>query len=189
MTGEAISGSVEGGDGIHMDAEPQSGGGGGPSQCTCPYCNRSFGLSEQGEPVLGSPDLRISCYCSKCDYRWNSLVEEPKRCPNCGSYHWKETKLNLDCKRCGHAWVSRRGVPPLRCPKCRSLHWNRPRIIPGTTPAFTAKEIREQYRVRAEIAIRRCADGERLYDVCKEMDVAVIEIAMALTEMGMEYRV
>ncbi len=188
MTGEAVNRIAEG-DEVFSNAELRMGGGARPSLCTCPYCNRSFGLSDDGEPIPESPEQKISCYCSKCDYRWNSLVEEPKRCPNCGSYHWKEMKLSLECTRCGHAWVSRRGVPPLRCPKCRSLYWNRPRIVPGAMPVYTAKEIKKQYLERAEVAIRRCSEGEGLYDVCNELDVAVIEIALAIVENGKEYRV
>lgn len=159
------------------------------SQCTCPYCNRSFELNDDVLFVAEVPEQKIACYCTRCDYRWNSIVDIPKRCPNCGSYHWREFSRDLDCKRCGYQWVSRKDVSPLRCPKCRSLHWNTPRVREELAPDPTSKQVKAQYCDRVDIAIKRCSEGEGLYDVCLELDVAVLDIAKAVLDKGIQYRV
>lgn len=188
VTGFAMDRSAKNYDGIDSVAESPAEEKGPMAQCTCPYCNRTFGLSEDGEPVIDIPDNRIARYCTKCDYRWNSQVEDPKRCPNCGSYHWRDERLTLDCKRCGHIWESRRGTPPIRCPRCRSVYWDRPRYVPKKVD-FTTMTARERYLYNVDEAVRRCSEGESLYDVCGELDVAVLEVAMNLREKGKRYRI
>lgn len=33
----------------------------------------------------------------------------------------------LECKRCGHDWISKLGRDPHFCPLCKNPNWNRPR--------------------------------------------------------------
>ena len=179
------------------------------SQCTCPYCNRSFGLSASGQPVveppeepceelsieaaeevLGSPSVgKYWCSCSKCDYSWESQIRDPKRCPNCGSYHWKNGSVTLDCKRCGHVWGCRKSTPPLRCPKCRSVYWDKPKPEPKKAQRMVERSAKGQYDDRTEEAVTRCIGGESLYDVCVEMDVSVLEVAMIIKGRGENFSV
>lgn len=62
--------------------------------------------------------------CVRCGYEWGSTSEDPRRCPNCGTYHWNEAPRTYGCLRCGHSWTAKREWPPKRCPKCRSISWN-----------------------------------------------------------------
>ncbi len=187
MSGGAEARITEEGERFICDAGNGSGEERVASQCTCPYCNRSFGLSDGGKPIIEPPDTRIACYCTKCDYRWNSQVEEPKRCPSCGSYRWKSSNLILDCKRCGHMWESRKSTRPLRCPKCRSVYWDKPRVVPDTGSEKAAKDNIMRYEDRLQIALSRCTAGEGLYDVCKELDVSILEVALALRKSGLDF--
>ena len=36
------------------------------------------------------------CKCTKCSYEWKSRKEEPKQCPMCKSYKWREEKKGDD---------------------------------------------------------------------------------------------
>ena len=33
--------------------------------------------------------------CSKCKHEWLSRVEDPKQCPRCKRYDWKEKKKEV----------------------------------------------------------------------------------------------
>jgi predicted Zn-ribbon and HTH transcriptional regulator len=33
---------------------------------------------------------------------------------------------NLQCKRCGHAWLPRQLKAPAMCPRCKSRYWDKP---------------------------------------------------------------
>ena len=35
---------------------------------------------------------QIIYICQRCQFRWNPKVKEPKVCPKCKSYKWKEEK-------------------------------------------------------------------------------------------------
>ncbi len=169
-------------------------------QCTCPYCSRSFNLSESGYPVIELPEEApeelleeamggpsegryVRC-CSKCDYTWESQIRDPKRCPNCGSYHWKKGAIILDCKRCEHVWGCRKSTLPLRCPKCRSVYWDKPKPVPKKAQQMVKRNAKGQYDDRTEEAVRRCIEGESLYDVCVETDVSVLEVALIIKGRG-----
>ncbi len=204
MAGQAV-GRIAG-EGERFARNAGAGGGGSMiSQCTCPYCNRSFGFSEDGKPVIEPPEEpraevaevtleqisggKYSCYCSKCEYSWESQIRSPKRCPNCGSYHWEKGVVNLECQRCGHTWGCRKSTLPLRCPKCRSVYWNKPRPVPKKAQRIVAHSAKGQYDDRTEEAVRRCIEGESLVDVCVEMDVAVLEVAMIIKGRGESFSV
>ena len=67
--------------------------------------------------------------CRRCGFVWRNKVEDPKKCPRCFSTKWNEMTFKLQCKRCGHKWMSTnpegsKGVKV--CPVCKSPNWNEP---------------------------------------------------------------
>lgn len=70
----------------------------------------------------------IELNCKRCGYTWEPRISNPKRCPRCQCYEWKENykipKIpNSICKQCGHRWFSRTDNPK-KCPRCQSYKWN-----------------------------------------------------------------
>lgn len=61
--------------------------------------------------------------CGRCGHVWNSLKDQPVRCPSCGTYHWSGVSHTNSCKVCGHTWFSRSTKTPLRCPRCKTRSW------------------------------------------------------------------
>jgi len=84
-------------------------------------------------------------------------------------------------------WESRKSTRPLRCPKCRSVYWDKPRVVPDTGSEKAAKDNIMRYEDRLQIALSRCTAGEGLYDVCKELDVSILEVALALRKSGLDF--
>jgi predicted Zn-ribbon and HTH transcriptional regulator len=149
-------------------------------RCTCPYCGKSFNFSDADFTEETADGQKYNCRCSKCGYSWNSQKEIPKRCPSCGSYHWEEAKVILDCKRCGYAWEARGNMNPSRCPKCRSMQWKTPPSPKQIARPVVSDAVKKEYKRRFTEAFERCSRGESVYDVCVELDVAIIEMLIAL---------
>ncbi len=162
------------------------------TRCTCPHCGRSFnycGTDFTGEAIIETfddmyEDQYFFCTCSKCGHSWNSIKEAPKRCPSCGSYRWTESKVILDCKRCGYVWEARGNMKPARCPRCRSLSWMKPNSPPQIAKGIVIDAVREDYERRFAEAMERCLQGEPVWDVCVELDVAIIEVMLTLRGYG-----
>lgn len=34
----------------------------------------------------------MECVCKRCDYRWNSKIDNPKECPKCKSHDWNRDR-------------------------------------------------------------------------------------------------
>jgi len=34
----------------------------------------------------------MKCKCLKCGFEWDSVVAQPRACPSCKSYRWKEAR-------------------------------------------------------------------------------------------------
>ena len=67
--------------------------------------------------------------CRRCGFVWRNKVDNPKKCPNCFSTKWNEMTFKLQCKRCGHKWMSTNpdGSKGIKvCPVCKSPNWNEP---------------------------------------------------------------
>lgn len=61
--------------------------------------------------------------CSRCGHEWESVRDNPIRCPGCGSYRWREEPVRRRCAVCGHEWASRGSGIPQRCPLCKTRRW------------------------------------------------------------------
>lgn len=157
----------------------------GIDTCTCPFCGRSFKKDTDG-PVREKKD----CNCIKCGYSWNSTVKTPKRCPNCGSYHWNETQIKHSCLRCGHVWTTRKKGRPIKCPKCSSVYWDKPRDKKSENePVEVHKSNRELYLEVLDRAVVRCTNGrENVFDVCRDMNVSVLGVLKVLKKRNAGYR-
>lgn len=40
----------------------------------------------------------MECKCNQCGYKWETRVKEPKACPKCKRYDWKEGKKERELK-------------------------------------------------------------------------------------------
>ena len=69
-------------------------------------------------------ELSTTFKCGKCEHVWQSNLDHPVRCPNCGTYRWSEKRCNNQCLMCGHKWFSRSEQPPIRCPSCKTRSWS-----------------------------------------------------------------
>lgn len=109
----------------------------GKERLTCVRCEYIWVKEENQEIPERCPLCRTSAWsresafthvCSMCGHIWRNKVEEPLRCPSCYSEIWNVPAHRLQCKRCGHRWVSRsklKGVAAI-CPKCKSIYWREP---------------------------------------------------------------
>lgn len=84
--------------------------------CPCPHCG-NYIKNYHPEKV------QEECSCNKCGYEWVSRVDNPQRCPSCGSYRWNKDSLNVRCVKCNHNWTTRSGKSPERCPRCKTRAW------------------------------------------------------------------
>ena len=68
-------------------------------------------------------DIMTKLTCSRCGHVWESVKDSPVRCPDCGSYRWRDEPIVYCCAVCGHQWASRADGSPQRCPKCKTRRW------------------------------------------------------------------
>ena len=64
--------------------------------------------------------------CNMCGHVWRAAMERPKRCPRCQSGKWDAPIYKLQCRRCGHKWMTRGGRTSEEvktCPSCKSSKW------------------------------------------------------------------
>lgn len=64
--------------------------------------------------------------CKKCSKTWRGKPD-PKTCPFCKSYSWREPAViehTHTCHACSFSWESKKAAPAI-CPSCRSYEWNR----------------------------------------------------------------
>lgn len=155
--------------------------------CSCPFCGKTL---PPGFKVDKS--ARQSSKCKKCNYTWVTMGEETKRCPKCGSYTWREPIVKATCLRCGYIWHPRGNKSPCRCPSCRSQNWNKI-VVPKPPKKVDISRIIARTDInnaRALIAGRnRCISGEAVYEVALELDIAVIDLIIAILGEGYGYRV
>ena len=91
------------------------------SQSMCPHCGESLCIECEETPA----GTAFHCGCIQCGYVWRSRIEDPARCPNCGSNRWRELRQSCRCGICEHEWTPRSGGrPPAVCPSCKSKDWN-----------------------------------------------------------------
>ncbi len=111
----------------------------GQTRLNCARCEYSWvpmpGRSTSKCPLCGTKSWRegsaITHICSVCGHSWRNKVRSPKRCPSCYSELWNVPCCRLQCKRCGHRWITRGGSSKdVRiCPKCKSKKWMEPPIL------------------------------------------------------------
>lgn len=41
----------------------------------------------------------MKCKCKKCGFEWASVVDAPRACPACKSYHWQQPRKRKEAKR------------------------------------------------------------------------------------------
>ncbi|MDO5853444.1 MAG: hypothetical protein Q4Q62_05215 [Thermoplasmata archaeon] len=155
----------------------------GGEVCTCPFCRRSF------DPRWSMECDSHVCSCVKCGHSWQSRISEPLRCPRCGSYRWGEESRSYECRRCGNIWSTTKSSPPAKCPRCRSVYWYKEKEVPRPVPPSMSKSECERYAKAVTEAIKRCKNSrESVFDVCRVLDVSVLEVIIALRNMGSRYR-
>jgi len=84
--------------------------------------------------------------CMKCKHQWTPrTVSEPRQCPSCHRWDWKEPGERLlsqfcTCHQCGKEWMSKpqgENEKPKHCPKCRSQYWDDENYIVKQKNIFT----------------------------------------------------
>lgn len=40
----------------------------------------------------------MKCECKKCGFQWLSVIDEPRACPRCKSYRWREARKRKGSK-------------------------------------------------------------------------------------------
>lgn len=83
----------------------------------CPRCDSRDWNGEKMNQFL----------CKRCGFVWRNKVDNPKKCPNCFSAKWNDITFKLQCKRCGHKWMTSnpKGSEGIKvCPSCKSPNWN-----------------------------------------------------------------
>ena len=73
--------------------------------------------------------------CTKCGYKWESLVISPVACPRCKRRDWDgihdangrllvvRSVTRRECFRCGYYWQPRRMGVTKECPRCKRRDW------------------------------------------------------------------
>ena len=80
--------------------------------------------------------------CERCGHEWSSIVDDPKRCPSCGSFQWNKPRALYECRVCGHTWASRKDGVPNKCPKCKTSKWNEePDAVRIPIPEFSCESL------------------------------------------------
>lgn len=84
----------------------------------CPLCHTSSWI----------PESAVTHICNMCGHIWRNKIENPLRCPSCYSELWNVPCHRLQCKRCGHRWISRSATEgdASICPSCKSRFWQDP---------------------------------------------------------------
>ena len=83
----------------------------------CPRCDSRDWNGEKMNQFL----------CKRCGFVWRNKVDNPKKCPKCFSTKWNDITFKLQCKRCGHKWMTSnpKGSEGIKvCPSCKSPNWN-----------------------------------------------------------------
>jgi DNA-directed RNA polymerase subunit RPC12/RpoP len=65
----------------------------------------------KGEPCNICQKTFYRHKCGRCTHEWNSTLEKPKRCPNCGNKYWNRRRM--------------------RCPECYRIIADDPRVEAG----------------------------------------------------------
>lgn len=94
----------------------------------CPFCGNRFKICVKKDikqtDVPPGPNEQTGCQqCTRCGYSWSKRCDEPKKCPQCGSYRWKEPAYKMTCGICHHKWISSNPNGPRRCPRCGTYEW------------------------------------------------------------------
>ncbi len=119
--------------GKRNDSNPSDEGG---HQCNCNMCGYSW-KSSADKQSNRCPSCRstrwnnnnLSEYnCLRCGHSWVTH-NNPKRCPGCGTEHWREKPVDYNCVKCGHSWKSRKAGLPKKCPACKSFLWNNKTVL------------------------------------------------------------
>ncbi len=141
--------------------------------CECPFCRRTFRISEE----RGPDDGRGSLKCNRCGYRWTSRGGEPTKCPKCGSYAWKKPVLECRCNVCNYHWVSRKLEGPSRCPNCKSNRWDE-------VPQMVAREIvtEEAPDVKRKWVLTRYDAGEGCVEIASALGLPLFTVIRMVKE-------
>ena len=124
-------------------------------QCRCPFCGGCFDPDDEPVPPAS---LGYNCTCVHCGHNWRSRVEDPSRCPRCGTYKWRDHEGACGCRRCGYEWYPRsRGQRPGKCPSCRAEDWD-------------AEVVRRRW------IMKRHVSGEGCLSIASGTGIALLEV-------------
>jgi predicted Zn-ribbon and HTH transcriptional regulator len=106
-----------------------------PEALRCNQCDHEWIKRSAGQPKR-CPVCKTSKWnetkvpqqaCHRCGHVFRIRTESPLKCPKCQSAKWNIPAYKLQCRRCGHRWISRgeRRSDEVRiCPSCKSGKWN-----------------------------------------------------------------
>lgn len=141
----------------------------GSLTCTCPFCGGCFDIDREQQESIGGN--RFDCRCLRCGHVWGSRVEDPQKCPSCGSSSWRGPTNSCTCALCGHTWVPKRPYRPIRCPSCRSRNWEK-----GKPLVVEMVRIEEPKTVREKWIVEKYSKGEGCMAIAAETGMALFTV-------------
>lgn len=148
--------------------------------CKCPYCGNRFRTrfgSNKRQSADTEPIFVEQLHCTRCGHSWDKRTTEPKKCPRCGSYKWKEPANKMTCSICHHEWFSSTAEGPRRCPSCGSYDWhllNNPEEV-----AFRPDP--QENTLKRWICVKYEA-GKSIIEIASDLKLPVMKVANLIIE-------